>query len=224
MLDFELAQLYGIQTRVLKQAVRRNIERFEGEDFMFELTESEYNSAPMFEGDLELIGGDITGVVLGGIQSGGVNSTVSTNVISAMAFYDFFEGYQKPLNQFIPYIGFGLGYADVTTVLNLADLYGDLSRDLDLTNYGELVELADGSTYTVFYTSEKNTANIAGLLALGFSYGVADGVYLDGGVRFTYVPQIKWALSNADESKQREWFEAKNIFYTNIMLGLRFEF
>lgn len=44
MLDFELAQLYGIQTRVLKQAVRRNIERFEGEDFMFELTESEYNS------------------------------------------------------------------------------------------------------------------------------------------------------------------------------------
>lgn len=43
MLDFDLAELYQVETRVLKQAVRRNIERFEGEDFMFELSESEYN-------------------------------------------------------------------------------------------------------------------------------------------------------------------------------------
>lgn len=33
MLDFDLAELYGIETRTLKQAVRRNIERFP-EDFM----------------------------------------------------------------------------------------------------------------------------------------------------------------------------------------------
>ena len=38
MLDFDLAELYSIETRVLKQAVRRNSARFEGEDFMFELT------------------------------------------------------------------------------------------------------------------------------------------------------------------------------------------
>ena len=44
MLDFDLAQLYQVETRALKQAVRRNIERFEGDDFMFELTESEYNN------------------------------------------------------------------------------------------------------------------------------------------------------------------------------------
>jgi len=43
MLDFDLAALYQVETRVLKQSVRRNIERFEGEEFMFELTESEYN-------------------------------------------------------------------------------------------------------------------------------------------------------------------------------------
>ena len=43
MLDFDLAELYGVETRALKQAVRRNIERFEGEDFMFELSEGEYN-------------------------------------------------------------------------------------------------------------------------------------------------------------------------------------
>ena len=43
MLDFDLAELYQVETRVLKQAVRRNIERFAGDDFMFELSESEYN-------------------------------------------------------------------------------------------------------------------------------------------------------------------------------------
>lgn len=43
MLDFDLASIYGVETRALKQAVRRNIERFPS-DFMFELSESEYNS------------------------------------------------------------------------------------------------------------------------------------------------------------------------------------
>lgn len=42
MLDFDLAELYQVETRALKQAVRRNIERFP-EDFMFEITEPEYN-------------------------------------------------------------------------------------------------------------------------------------------------------------------------------------
>ena len=41
MLDFDLAKLYGIETRVLKQAVRRNLKRFEVEDIMFELTKEE---------------------------------------------------------------------------------------------------------------------------------------------------------------------------------------
>lgn len=38
LMDFQLAQLYGVETRVLKQAVRRNLERFP-EDFMFRLTQ-----------------------------------------------------------------------------------------------------------------------------------------------------------------------------------------
>ena len=42
MLDFDLAALYQVETRTLKQAVRRNNGRFEGEDFMFELSEEEY--------------------------------------------------------------------------------------------------------------------------------------------------------------------------------------
>ena len=40
MLDWDLAQLYGVETRVLNQAVRRNIDRFPA-DFMFSLTRDE---------------------------------------------------------------------------------------------------------------------------------------------------------------------------------------
>jgi len=40
ILDVDLAQLYEVPTRVLKQAVRRNLHRFPG-DFMFELSEDE---------------------------------------------------------------------------------------------------------------------------------------------------------------------------------------
>ena len=41
MLDVDLAELYGTETKRLKEAVRRNIERFDGDDFMFQLTEVE---------------------------------------------------------------------------------------------------------------------------------------------------------------------------------------
>ena len=41
MLDRDLAEAYGVDTSQLKRQVRRNIERFEGEDFMFEVTREE---------------------------------------------------------------------------------------------------------------------------------------------------------------------------------------
>ena len=43
MLDFELAMLYGVETKALNQAVKRNINRFP-DDFMFQLTKSELES------------------------------------------------------------------------------------------------------------------------------------------------------------------------------------
>lgn len=43
MFDFDLALLYEIETKVLKQAVRRNIDRFP-EDFMFELSKEEFDN------------------------------------------------------------------------------------------------------------------------------------------------------------------------------------
>ena len=41
MLDFDLAALYEVETRVLNQAVKRNLERFP-DDFMFQLSTDEW--------------------------------------------------------------------------------------------------------------------------------------------------------------------------------------
>jgi len=43
MLDFDLAELYHVETKVFNQAVKRNIERFP-DDFMFQLSEEEYEN------------------------------------------------------------------------------------------------------------------------------------------------------------------------------------
>lgn len=43
MLDSDLAALYGVQTKRLNEAVKRNYKRFEGDDFMFRLTKDEIN-------------------------------------------------------------------------------------------------------------------------------------------------------------------------------------
>lgn len=43
MLDSDLAELYGVETKVLNQAVKRNTDRFP-QDFMFQLTDIEWNS------------------------------------------------------------------------------------------------------------------------------------------------------------------------------------
>ncbi len=43
MLDKELAELYGVETKALNRAVKRNIERFPA-DFMFQLTKDEFEN------------------------------------------------------------------------------------------------------------------------------------------------------------------------------------
>lgn len=183
------------------------------------ITENEYNASPLYEGDLALSGGSVSGIEVH-VQSGGVQSKVSTDIISAMAFYDFFDGVQKPMRSVIPYIGIGIGYADSKTVLNLSDLYGDLSSSVDLQNFGKL----DDYGILQFYRSETSSSNIAGLAAIGISYGITEGMFLDLGARVAYVPKIKWALTNEDSTRQRDWFSAEDVIYANFMLGLRFEF
>lgn len=52
MLDYDLAEMYRVETKNLKRSVRRNIERFP-EDFMFELTKEEYDFLRCNFGTLE---------------------------------------------------------------------------------------------------------------------------------------------------------------------------
>lgn len=183
------------------------------------IQKSEYNASPLFEGEVPLVGGDVSNVAIY-LESSSLQSEVTTDVISAMAFYDFYDGLYKPTRKAIPYVGFGIGYADTKTVMNLADLYGDLSTDANLINFGKV----DSNGILQFNRSEVNTANIAGVLAAGFSYGINDTLFLDLGARLTYIPKIKWALVNEDDTNQRDWISADNLIYANIMLGVRFEF
>ena len=43
MLDFELAEIYGYETKNFNRQVKNNTERFEGDQFMFQLTNEEVN-------------------------------------------------------------------------------------------------------------------------------------------------------------------------------------
>lgn len=52
MLDYDIAEMYQVETKNLKRSVRRNIERFP-EDFMFELTKEEYDFLRCNFGTLE---------------------------------------------------------------------------------------------------------------------------------------------------------------------------
>lgn len=187
------------------------------------ISETDYNRIPLFDGDLNVTGGDVEGTVH--VSSGGATATVSTDVVSAMVYYDFFDGNKKSLNTFIPYIGLGVGYATSKTTLKLADIYGDLSTDSDLQNYGTpdtdgVIQFTPPSDKSKYPTSE----NVAGIAALGISYGITNYTFLDLGARVIYVPKITWNLVNNDGSQHREWFSAKNMIYSNFTVGLRFEF
>ncbi len=183
------------------------------------VAESDYNSAPLFAGDVTLTGGLLDGEEIP-VQMGGLQSEVATDVFSLMFFYDFFEGLEKPIKTFIPYVGFGLGYADITTTTQLSDLYGNLSWSPDLENYA----VPDSYGILQFYKNEKHNSNIAGLLAVGFSYGIASQTFIDFGIRLTYVPGADWSLGNPETGRTRDWLSSSNFIYTNVMLGVRFEF
>lgn len=181
------------------------------------IAETEYNVAPLFSGRLMLN----NGIALNGIGIGAVQSTMSTDIVSAVAFYDFFDGLQKPVGTFIPYVGFGVGYADTTTTMDFSDLDGvELSSIYTLAEFGEL----DDNGVLQFYQSKTNTSNVSALIAAGVSYGIDETIFLDLGVRAMYVPRVKWALTNATNTKHRALFSAENLIYTNVMLGIRFEF
>lgn len=188
------------------------------------IAETSYNQTPFVEGDMNVSGGQIGDSVVH-VFSTGVKSTISTDVISGMVYYDFFDGKTKKLREFIPYVGAGLGYAVSKTTLHISDIYADLSLDEDLQNYGTPnasgILQFDNPTDKEKYPS---STNIAVLGALGFSYGIAESTFLDASLRLMYIPKITWDIVNSAGTQYREWFSAENMLYTSFIVGLRFEF
>ena len=184
------------------------------------ISESEYNTYPLFKGTLHLTGGDNPNITSIPWESGTVQSTITTNVLTTMAIRDFYKGWQKPLRKLIPYAGFGLGYADSDTVLNLSDTSGDLSGAPDLQQFGE----RDDNGILHFYSAKKSSSNLAAVVTFGLSYGVSESFFLDSGFRFIYIPKVKWALSTEDGSWTRDWFHTENVLYSSFLFGFRWEF
>jgi len=183
------------------------------------ISEINYDRIPLFEGDITLTSG-----YRAHVYSSGVKSTLTTDIVSVMAIYDFFDGNKKPLNTLIPYIGVGAGYAMSKTTVKLTDIFGDLSQDSDLNNYGTLengILVFDNPSDVDKYPASNNIALIG---TLGASYGITEYTFIDFGARLMYVPKTTWAIANSDGSQHRNWFSADNTFYTNLMIGLRFEF
>ena len=77
MLDRDLASMYGVETKVLNQAVKRNIERFP-EDFMFQLTKGEY----------EILTNDIlrSQIVTANIEDDKGDSNLRSQIVTAKEF------------------------------------------------------------------------------------------------------------------------------------------
>ncbi len=183
------------------------------------VSEITYDRIPLFEGEINLTSGTRAHV-----YSSGVQSTLTTDVISVAAVYDFFEGTKKPLNTFIPYIGVGAGYAMSKTTVKLTDIFGDLSQDSDLNNYGTLVNgilVFDNPTDAEKYPTSNNFALLG---MIGASYGINEYTFVDLGARFMYIPKTTWTIANSDGSAHRDWFSADNMIYTTVNVGLRFEF
>jgi len=174
----------------------------------------DYNKTPLFSGSMALS----EGYTLSNFPVGGVQSTMATDVVSVMAFYDFFDGLYKPLHQMVPYVGIGVGYGDTKTVMSLFDPTGDLAFE-NLKDFGQL---EDGVIH--FYRATTNTTNIVGVGALGISYGLNEKFFIDFGARVFYLPRVKYQLVNSDDTRRLDWFSAKNLIYANVMLGIRFEF
>jgi len=115
LLDRDLAEMYGVETRRLNEAVSRNIERFEGEDFMFQLSKEEFKN---LKSQFVISNKDKILTFQNGISSEKslrsqfVTSNNSENLMSQIATSSW-GGTRKP-----PYAFTELGVAMLSSVLN----------------------------------------------------------------------------------------------------------
>ncbi|MCL1786115.1 MAG: hypothetical protein FWG39_03125 [Alphaproteobacteria bacterium] len=207
------------------------------------ISKASFNAAPLFTGTVmpafiaewngstyDVVGASPSDMFDVGI--GAVRTNMDSDVISAMIYYDFFEGVSKRPGTLVPYVGAGMGYASTRTVLELLDLYGNLSAQMPLEDFGAGGPNPDPlvtGTAREFYTSSNTSGNIAGTLTAGVAYGIMEGLFLDFSARLTYIPKVTYSLNNeadtsATNSRTADIFSIESLMYTTFMAGLRFEF
>ena len=103
MLDFDLAKIYQVETKALNQAVKRNYRRFEGEEFMFQLTKGEWEIITK-EGSLSIDTNANTSSFTDGYN---LRSQIVTS-----RFSDKWGGNRRP-----PYAFSEIGFAMLSSVL-----------------------------------------------------------------------------------------------------------
>jgi hypothetical protein len=87
MIDSDLAELYGVETKILNRGVRRNLERFP-ENFMFQLTKDEAESLRIQFGTLKPAG-------RGQHRVGGFDRVSDPDALQTPVVYLYFERLQE---------------------------------------------------------------------------------------------------------------------------------
>lgn len=134
MLDFDLARLYEVETKALNQAVKRNPKRFEGEEFMFQLTKEEWEMFTKPNDQTPLEGTKV------------ISFTDDYNLRSQIVtsrFSDKWGGNRRP-----PYAFTEIGVAMLSSVLK-SEVAIQANRKImkAFVNYRHLAELPLAATY-----------------------------------------------------------------------------
>lgn len=126
MLDYDLARLYHVETKTLNQAVKRNIKRFEGEEFMFQLSKEEWR----------VIKVKITNMDIANIQN---ITTLRSQIVTAKSI-------QK--QRFLPYAFTEMGVAMLSSVLRSeVAIYANRKIMRAFVCYRHLAEMPLAATY-----------------------------------------------------------------------------
>ena len=126
MLDYDLARLYHVETKTLNQAVKRNHKRFEGEEFMFQLSKEEWRVIKVKITNMDIVDNqDIT--------------TLRSQFVTAKSI-------QK--QRFLPYAFTEIGVAMLSSVLRSeVAIYANRKIMRAFVCYRHLAEMPLAATY-----------------------------------------------------------------------------
>ncbi|MDR2685900.1 MAG: hypothetical protein LBB23_03975 [Rickettsiales bacterium] len=185
------------------------------------LSESRYDTSPLFtgvEGEFIIWDGtndpDIVPAVVP--YSGSIASSVSSDIVMMMMYYDFFDGMSKPQKTIIPYIGAGFGLATSQVQMTLGDSNGVF---YETGSFDPYFDSTNG-----FPPSSSSSQGLAVAGALGFSYGLVEHAFMDVGVKAIYANKINWTLINTDNGMEKNIISAGPMIYGIFNIGFRFEF